>query len=376
MGEFGGRSRLSSMFFLSCSEGPNPDEVTLMASKRSRMNERLQTSLFDRRVSQDQVSELITALQEEADLDLNYVVLILGSCAIATFGLLANSVAVIIGAMIVAPLMLPIRSTAFGILEGELRLVKTGVVSLVMGITIAIWLSCGLGMVTSIPDYGSEVWARSSPNLLDLGVAIVAGGISGFAKVQPKLSSALAGTAIAVALMPPLCVVGLGLALAQTAPDKGLALSQGAGLLFLTNLLGITLSCMVAFFLAGYTPLAQAQRGIGLAAVLTGFLVLPLSVSFFNLVRQTQLEATLRQELEENTATFKEAKLTNISTNWVKDPPEVRLEVSTAQPLAPNQVRLLEEFIIRKMSQPFVLVVEMTQLEEIRRQETLPGGGR
>ena len=347
-----------------------------MASKWSRMNERLQTSLFTRRVSKKQVRELIAALQEEADLDLNYVVLIFGSCAIATFGLLANSVAVIIGAMIVAPLMLPIRSTAFGILEGELKLVKTGVVSLVMGIAIAIWLSCGLGMMARIPDYGSEVWARSSPNLLDLGVAIVAGGISGFAKVQPKLSSALAGTAIAVALMPPLCVVGLGLALAQNSMDKGLALSQGAGLLFLTNLLGITLSCMVAFFLAGYTPLIQAQRGIGAAAILTGFLVLPLSVSFFNLVRQTQLEATLRQELEENTATFKEAKITDIQTNWVTDPPEVRLEVSTAQPLAPNQVRLLEEFIIRKMRQPFILVVEMTQLEEIRRQETLPGGGR
>lgn len=346
-----------------------------MAAIWSQINKRLQTSLLTRRVPDAQVHELIAALQEEADLDLNYVVLIFGSCAIATFGLLANSVAVIIGAMLVAPLMLPIRSTAFGILEGELKLVKSGILSLVMGLSIAIWLSCGLGMLAGIPNYGSEVWARSSPNLLDLGVAIVAGGISGFAKVQPKLSGALAGTAIAVALMPPLCVVGLGLALAQTSPESGLALSQGAGVLFLTNLLGITLACMVAFFIAGYTPLIQAQRGISVAALLTGVLVIPLSISFFNLVRQTQLEASIRQELEENTATFKEAKLKDIQTNWLQDPPEVRLEVS-AQELSPNQVRLLEEFIIRKMRQPFVLVVEMTQLEEIRRQETLPGGGR
>ena len=346
-----------------------------MASIWSQINARLQTFLFTRRVSKAQVRELVAALQEEADLDVNYVVLIFGSCAIATFGLLANSVAVIIGAMLVAPLMLPIRSTAFGILEGELKLVKSGIVSLVMGIAIAIWLSCGVGILAGIPNYGSEVWARSSPNLLDLGVAIVAGGISGFAKVQPKLSGALAGTAIAVALMPPLCVVGLGLALAQTSPESGFALSEGAGVLFLTNLLGITLSCMVAFFIAGYTPFIQAQRGISVAALLTGVLVIPLSISFFNLVRQTQLEASIRQELEENTATFKEAKLKDIQTNWLQDPPEVRLEVS-AQELSPNQVRLLEEFIIRKMRQPFVLVVEMTQLEEVRRQETLPGGGR
>ena len=97
-----------------------------MASRWHQMNEKVQTSFFTRRVSKSQVRELIAALQEEADLDLNYVVLIFGSCAIATFGLLANSVAVIIGAMIVAPLMLPIRSTAFGILEGELKLVKSG----------------------------------------------------------------------------------------------------------------------------------------------------------------------------------------------------------------------------------------------------------
>ncbi|NET48965.1 MAG: DUF389 domain-containing protein [Merismopedia sp. SIO2A8] len=292
------------------------------------MNRRLRTSLFTRRASKDKVRELIEALQEEAEVDLNYVILILGSCAIATCGLLANSVAVIIGAMIVAPLMLPIRSTAFGALEGEWKLVKDGMIALVIGVAIAIWLSCGIGMLTNIPDYGSEVWARSKPNLLDLGVAIVAGSISGFAKIEPKLSSALAGTAIAVALMPPLCVVGLGLALAQQSPSSGLELSRGAGLLFLTNLLGITLACMMTFFLAGYTPLVQAQRGLVPAAIFTSLLVAPLSVSFFDLVRQTRLEAALRRELEENTQTFQQAKLDAISTNWLKDPPEVRLEVS------------------------------------------------
>ena len=339
-------------------------------------NNRFRTSLFTRRASKTEVRELIAALHEEATIDLNYVVLICGSCAIATFGLLANSVAVIIGAMIIAPLMLPIRSTAFGVLEEELPLVRRGIIALLLGVAIAIGLSSSLALLVDIPSYGSEVWARSEPNLLDLGVAIVAGGISGFAKVQPKLSSAVAGTAIAVALMPPLCVVGLGLALVPDDPTRGLALSQGAGLLFLTNLLGITFACMIAFFLAGYTPLIQAQRGLGLASIFTGLLIIPLSVSSFELIRQAQLEANLQRELEENTATFQEASLTSIDTNWLKTPPEIRLEVSTAQALTPKQVRLLEEFIIRRMNQPFTIVIKMTQLEEIRRQERLPGGGR
>lgn len=86
-----------------------------------------------------------------------------------------------------------------------------------------------------------EVLARSEPTLLDLGIAIAAGGISGYAKVEPKVSSSLAGTAIAVALMPPVCVIGLGLSQADW------SLSLGATLLYLTNLLGITLSCMLVF---------------------------------------------------------------------------------------------------------------------------------
>ncbi|MEB3231875.1 MAG: DUF389 domain-containing protein [Leptolyngbyaceae bacterium] len=343
---------------------------------KTSMRHRLRTSFFTRRAPKQKVRELIRGLHEEAQVDLTYIILILGSCAIATCGLLANSVAVIIGAMIMAPLMLPIRSTAFGVLEGDLPLVKDGLIALGLGMAIAIWLSCGLGIISGIPDYGSEVWARSQPNLLDLGVAIVAGGISGLAKVQPKLSGALVGTAIAVALMPPLCVVGLGLALAQDVPASGFALSQGAGLLFLTNLLGITLSCMLAFLMAGYTPLAQAQRGLVLTALFTALLIAPLSVSFYDLVRQTQLESIIRRELEENTATFQEAELEAIATNWIKTPPEIRLDVSTAQGLTPNQVRLLEEFITYRMDQPFTVVVEMTQLEEVRRQERLAGGGR
>jgi len=119
---------------------------------------------------------------------------------------------------------------------------------------LAVALSAFIGAGSGFLAYSSEVFARSSPTLLDLGIAITAGGISGYAKVQPKLSSTLAGTAIAVALMPPLCVVGLGIA------QLDLSLSLGTSLLYLTNLLGITRSCMVAFFIAGYSPFRRARR--------------------------------------------------------------------------------------------------------------------
>lgn len=135
-------------------------------------------------------------LLEESTLDINYIVLILGSCAIATLGLLSNSAAVIIGAMIIAPLMLPIRGLAFGALAGNVVLFRLGLTAIVVGTVLAIFVAWLLGSLVRLPEFSSEVIARSEPTLLDLGIAVAAGGISGFAKVQPKVSATLAGTAM------------------------------------------------------------------------------------------------------------------------------------------------------------------------------------
>ncbi|MEP6524914.1 DUF389 domain-containing protein, partial [Microcoleus vaginatus DQ-U2] len=254
---------------------------------------------------------------EESTLDIDYLVLILGSCIIATFGLLANSAAVIIGAMIIAPLMLPIRGLAFGAVEGNVLLFRKGLIALAVGTLLAIFLACILGALVQLPDFGSEVLARSKPTLLDLGIAIAAGGISGYAKVQPKVSATLAGTAIAVALMPPICVIGLGLSQANW------SLSLGASLLYLTNLLGITLSCMLTSLMAGYTPLHRAGKALLWALALTAILVIPLGVSFAELIEQAQLEASLKRALLNRTITFQRVELIKTDTNWLAKPPEV-----------------------------------------------------
>lgn len=318
-----------------------------------------------RKVSLARLRSLWREIEAESSLTLDYGVLTLGSCAIATFGLLANSAAVIIGAMIIAPLMLPIRGIALGALWGKVELFWKGVASVAIGTVFAVGLSWLIGSAVGLAEYGSEVWGRSQPTLLDLGVAVVAGSISGFAKVQPRISSALAGTAIAVALMPPICVVGLGLS------QGDLALSQGAGLLYLTNLLGITLACMLTFLLAGYSRLARAHRGLLLTLTLTGFLFAPLGVSFIELVRQSHLEASLKQALLDRTITFQRVQLIAIETNWLVSPPEVRLVVRAQEPITPKQVRLLEAFVAREMERPFVLIFEISQVQEVSREDEI-----
>lgn len=318
--------------------------------------------LHKRRVASQDLQSMHEGLIEESTLERIYVILIVGSCVIATFGLLANSAAVIIGAMIVAPLMLPIRGMAFGALEGNLRLFRTGLVAIVAGTLLAIAISWSIGMLVGLPEFGSEILSRSRPTLLDLGVAIAAGGISGFAKVEPKISPTLAGTAIAVALMPPVCVIGLGLSQANW------SLSLGATLLYLTNLLGITLSCMLIFLAAGYTPLYRAKKALTWTVALTVVLLIPLGLSFFRLTRQAQLEASIKRALLNQTVTFQRLVLINSNVNWLSNPPVVRLNVRSRDPVTPRQVQLLEDFLTQEMGQRFTLIFEVGQIEEVRRE--------
>ncbi len=331
---------------------------------------------FGRRVSPQELNHLQCKLMDDSELDANYIVLTIGSCAIATFGLLSNSAAVIIGAMIIAPLMLPIRALAFGALEGEVDLFREALKAVAVGTLLGVSLSFLICWGSQISDYGGEVLARSRPTLLDLGIAIAAGGISGFAKIQPKLSSAIAGTAIAVALMPPLCVVGIGLSQGFTQGDW--SLSRGAFLLYLTNLLGITLACMVAFLIAGYTPLARAGRGLSVTLMLTSLLLLPLGISFLELVRQDRLETILREKLLRDTTTFQRVQLVAIAINWQTNPPEATLEVRMrrgAEPITPKQVKLLEAFVLKKMKRPFKLLFTLSPLEFVTSEDLNPPRG-
>lgn len=306
------------------------------------------------------------SLMDDSELNRDYVVMTIGACIIATLGLLSNSAAVIIGAMLVAPLMLPIRGMAFGFLEGDIELIQEGAKALGIGTVIAIALSTTLGFMLGLSEYGSEVWARSEPTLLDLGIAITAGGISGFAKVQPKISSTLAGTAIAVALMPPVCVIGLGLAQGR------MALSEGATLLYVTNLIGITLACMLAFWLSGYALFQKARKSLRYALMFTAALVVPLGISLVELVRQNRAEDSVRDALVNGTVTFQRLELIDSNIDWLADPPEVRLTVYSTTEVTPKQVGLLEDYVSRRMRQDFRLIFEVSEVQEVTREEVQP----
>ena len=303
------------------------------------------------------IKRLHRELWLDAAWNTNYIVFTISACLIATFGLISNSTAVIIGAMLIAPLMMPLRALAFAALEGEFLLFRKALLSIIGATILALFLSSLTGHLVNIPEFGSETLARTQPNLVDLGIAVVAGGISSFAKVRRGVSDALAGTAIAVALMPPLCVVGLCLS------QEKLFFARGAFLLYLTNLLGITLACMIVFILAGYT---EVNHALGWTFALTGLMIVPLGASFIELVRQAQLETEITNKLINETITVGEGVAkTKIEVDWTKAPPIIYVTLQTHKEIFPNQAALVEQFIARKMGQPFEIVFMVNEVKQV-----------
>ncbi len=309
-------------------------------------------------------------LLDDSSLSLNFLVLVVSSCVIATLGLLTNSAAVIIGAMIIAPLMNPLRGLALGALTVDHTLFRQSVVALATGIAVAVVTSALIGSLFQIPalSFGSEILARTQPTLADLGVALAAGGVSGFAKIRPKVSDVLAGTAIAVALMPPLCVVGISLS------QQSLPYSSGAFLLFLTNLLGITLACILTFIWGGYAlDLRRMRRALLWFVSLTGILLVPLSFGLFSLIQQEQLKAVVKGLLQRETITIgQQTQLISLTLSrptfpWEQSTDRLTIVVAdkSGESITPKQVQELEKFLEQRLGRKLILVVRVFEFQEV-----------
>lgn len=208
-----------------------------------------------------------------------FVSLMMLSTAIAVFGILGDSTAVVIGAMLVAPLMFPVLGVAAAVVMGWPRRIVSRALLVAAGSLLAVLLAAMIsllipGMATPLP---AELMARTSPNLLDLGIALAAGAAGAYGQVRRHASDVLTGVAVAVALVPPLAVVGITLQLTEW------ELALGATLLFLANVVGIVIAASATFLAAGFVPgrnplkgHTQILRGVSWAAIATIIVVLPM----------------------------------------------------------------------------------------------------
>ena len=217
---------------------------------------------------------------------------------IATSGVIADSTATVIGAMIVAPLMTPILGMALAVVIGDRAALLRSLFYVVAGASAVIGIAFLIGLVSSHPDSyvgNSQVSGRISPRLIDLLAALATGTVGAFALVRRDISDALPGVAIAISLVPPLAVVGLLLTVGRYT-DASQAL-----LLFGTNVAAIVLTGTVVLKLygvrsaavsAGHAGTSYGRRTTALIVGLVLLVAVPLTVGTLNVVRDQQLAAT------------------------------------------------------------------------------------
>ncbi len=217
-------------------------------------------SRMTRQIPRTRQREVVGELDAAAVISQDYLMLTVLSCVIATFGLILDSGAVIIGAMLIAPLMMPILAIALALIRGDPLRIVGALITLAAGVAVAIGMSMLLGRAVStselnfLAELPAEVTSRTAPTLFDLTIAFAGGLAASYALAQPRLSPTLPGVAISTALMPPLCVVGIGIA--QGRAD----VRDGALLLFLANFVAIVFSSAVVFALVGFGPLNVKRR--------------------------------------------------------------------------------------------------------------------
>lgn len=201
---------------------------------------------------------------------------------IAIAGVLTDSTATVIGAMIIAPLGTPILGIALGIVRGHLSLVVRSILWVLLGLVIVVALGLVFSLFVSTPqslETNSQVEGRTSPSFMDLIAALATGFAGGFAMCRKDLSAILPGVAIAISLVPPLGVVGV-------CAGQGLWLDAlGALWLFLSNVVALVIAGSIVFTLAGYardpgsSRVANRRRAYIIVTLLAVVVAIPLAVN-------------------------------------------------------------------------------------------------
>jgi uncharacterized hydrophobic protein (TIGR00271 family) len=315
-----------------------------------------------------QRTEAYVRIRRGARPSIDFYVLIGLAAAIAALGLLANSAAVVIGAMLVAPLMSPIAGSGLAIVLGDTRFLRLTFGAILWGALLALLMGFLVGLIPLRDPLTPEVLARTQPTLLDVGVAILSGMAVAYALCRSSATAALPGVAIAAALVPPLAVAGISLA------NGFFAEFGGALLLFLTNFVAISSASALVFILLGFRPTqskkkrqAIRDRTIQIAVV---FLVLISALVAFTTYRLTQ-ETTEEERIEAVAeagvnqvvgATMAEITIGDLESSTLN----LNLEVRSPVEIPHERVVSLQEYIGTELQREVaitLMVIRTTELD-------------
>ncbi|OSM05364.1 hypothetical protein MAIT1_03546 [Magnetofaba australis IT-1] len=298
--------------------------------------------------AEDDFKELFQGLKESASFSRSFFALMVMSALLALFGLYANSAPVIIGAMILAPLMGPIISLSMGLARAHPLLIRDSVKTLLLGILTALLCAIVVAKLMPLRVLTHEMAARLSPNLLDLGVAVVSGMAGAYANAREEIAKGLAGVAIAVALVPPLCVLGIGLGWMDW------SVVSGASLLFATNLVGIAVAGSVAFLALGFAPFHLARKGLWLSLALLGAVSVPLYLAFDKAIQSNRILSALGQARFADNAGY---RITPLSVQQGRET-VARVRVTSERPISSADLDAIQQRLSQAAGMP--LTIEAT----------------
>jgi uncharacterized hydrophobic protein (TIGR00271 family) len=243
---------------------------------------------------QDTVRENI---RNGAVLNSAYLLMNILAATIATYGLFANSPAVVISAMIVAMLLGPIVGVSLALVDIDMKFLLKSLTSLLAGAIVVMVTAFIIGAIHQDMPVTAEIMARTAPNLLDLMVALAGGAAGAYATVSPRLSVAIVGVAIAVALVPPLSAAGILFARGKV------DLAFGALLLTFTNMVAIQFASSVVLWLTGFRRISR-RSGLSWVAFVKGNVISIMILLGLAVVFTTTLHRTLARQLYESSTRF------------------------------------------------------------------------
>lgn len=290
----------------------------------------------------------------------DFMVLMSLSTAIAGLGLIQNSAAVVIGAMLVAPLMIPLLGGGLSLVQENTPLLKNSTKSILYGFLSALCISILLGFIAGKEELSAELLARGGPTLLDLLIAFLSGIAGAHCTARPTLSAALPGVAIAAALVPPIATTGISLA------TGFLDNAQGAAMLFTTNVVAIILGAAFTFYSSGVRGAVEkksskrwADRAVIGLLFATVALAIPLSTVLISTVQDTSIEIPpeLRTRLEKIVKLETGGTISSINAQKRSENILLELKVRASGFPGPELIQKLVEEGKRTLSQPVSIKV-------------------
>lgn len=273
-------------------------------------------------VDQDAVIE---SIRGETMFTSHYVFMTMMSAGIAVLGLLLSSPAVVIGAMLLSPLMSPIIGSGFAMATGDVVWLRRCLRALAVGSALAIGFCALIVLLSPLQTVTEEIAARTRPNLFDLLVALFSALAGGYATIRGKMGT-IVGVAIATALMPPLAVVGFGLA------TFNWTVFGGALMLFVTNLMTIAFTAAIMARLYGFrSRLSDKQNRLQDVLIAFGFILLavPLALALRTIAWEANASRQIRATIDE--AFVEDARIDQVDILFGSEPLRIEASVLTPQ---------------------------------------------